>query len=195
MRLTIGADERVIFVGKTGTGKTTLARNLLAHQRRLVVCDGKGTLWRWGLEDIDVSDLPRRLGNRSEGRYRLPPGTDWDTAFSMLLELGPVVVYIDELYAVVEPGRRSAALSALQTRGRELGVSVWAATQRPTWVPLTSLSESEVWFVFRLQLPDDRRRVEAVLGQPVPWSRLRGHAFYATRAEWEEGILVKKWNP
>lgn len=177
-----------MIAGKTGSGKTYLARRLLAHAPRLVVLDPKGRLDDWQCEDAS-RDTSRRLaaGDPVRVRYRVTGPDDdddlWTRALTDAYEAGDVVVYIDELYGVVEPGQRAPGiLSAAYTRGREYGVGVWAATQRPTWIPLFALSESDHYFVFRLTLAEDRKRLAAFMGTDVETPITDPHGFFYARA-------------
>lgn len=171
--MAIKPDDRVALVGRTGSGKTYLARLLLANVRRLVVVDSKSSLAEWSLEIPSSRDW-RSFERGNPARWRvLHPITDdpqswYEQLFQRLYLIGNVTVYIDEAYAVTPVGKQPGAwLSALYTRGRERGISVWAATQRPTWIPLFMLSESDWFFIFRLQMAEDRRRMAQIVGNEV----------------------------
>jgi DNA helicase HerA-like ATPase len=51
------------------------------------------------------------------------------------------------------------------TRGMELGVGVWSLTQRPSTIPISILSESTHYFIFRLNAISDRKRLVDYTGQ------------------------------
>lgn len=187
--------DRVAFVGKTGSGKTYAARLLLAHSQRLVVCDPKGTLrGKWGLAEWSAKTR-RALANGKPVRVRIPAAigdiAHWEKLFALCMQAGNVTVYIDEVYGVLDAGNRPGAyLTALYTRGRELGIGVWAATQRPSWIPLFVLSEAEWFLAFRLQLEADAKRVGSLIGVDADaLTSLKGHSFYLYNSEWEQAEL------
>ncbi|MGH7745880.1 MAG: hypothetical protein ACREQ5_14035, partial [Candidatus Dormibacteria bacterium] len=62
-----------------------------------------------------------------------------------------------------------------------LGVGVWASVQRPRWVPMISLTESDLRISFYLRSREDRSRMDSVMGDGVPWDSLQKtpHSFVA----------------
>lgn len=177
-KMLIRSNDRVLIAGKTGSGKTWFARNMLSGVSRLVVIDPKANLTDWDTREADGKTF-REFARGADLRLRLiPPVTDdpegwYESQFAELYEIGEHTLYIDEAYAVVPPGARPGKyLNALYTRGRERGIGVWASTQRPTWIPLFLISEADWLVVFRLNLLDDRKRIASIAGpnilRPVP---------------------------
>lgn len=162
--ITIQANERVLIVGKTGSGKTYAARLLLSQVDRLIVIDSKYRLDNWRADIIDR--LPDRLP--PQFRYVIR-SDDLDGIGTQLAGFEDYYLYIDELYAVFpSPAKMLPAWRSLWTRGREAGIGVWAGVQRPVSIPLVTLSEAEHYFVFRLILREDRDRMSAVCGTVIP---------------------------
>lgn len=196
--LDVDPSQRVAFVGKTGSGKTTLASGLVEQLDRVIVIDPKGSLYgKWGLEEWDDRATFKRLDKGEPVRVRVGvPVTDdvgaaLEPYFYAAYAVGDVTVYIDELYGVIEQGRRPGQyFRALYTRGREFGIGVWAAVQRPTWVPLFTLSEAEWTFTFRLQMDEDRKRMASIVGPelraPIPAEDPYG--FWMYYANWESPV-------
>lgn len=164
--------------------------------------DGKGSLYDWGLDEWD-SDSKRALMDNENVRVRVPPPRKiakelyWSKIMNLIYEAGNVTVYIDELYAIVDPGSKpTPEFNALYTRGREFGIGVWASTQRPVFVPLVAISESEVFFMFRLTLDEDRKRMAAFMTPRVVATIKDLHGFHYMRADWESpeytsGLVLK----
>ena len=188
----LATTNRVALCGKTGSGKTFLVRALLSTVQRVVVADPKGTLTSWGLTDWNGN--PKAL---KQDMYRLripaPLDGDWEPYCAAIYQQGDVLLYIDEMYGVVPPGKRLPPyLNALYTRGRELGIGVWAATQRPAWVPLVMLSEAEWIVTFRLQLESDRQRIAAIVGEKVLARVPDKYGFWLYNAEWDNPVYCKQ---
>src|SRR5437868_3266777 len=141
---------------------------------RMVVFDPKGAFPglqapEWNLETWSERGR-RKLLAGEDVRLRVPAPLDgnWAPYLQACWDAGDVLVYIDEIYGVVPPGKRPPdELVALYTRGREKGIGVWGATQRPVWVPLFCLSEADWIMTFRLNLPDDRRRIAQICGEDI----------------------------
>lgn len=192
-QLSIRLDSRFAFVGKTGSGKTTLAGYLLQPAKRLVVFDPKGTLYgRWRLVDADARKL-RLLRRGDDVRLRIGPESEYSDALELVLEAGmrkPLTVYVDETYGLLRNGRAPDGLIALATRGREHGIGLWIATQRPSWIPLHLLSEAEWFAQFRLQLTEDRKRMASLIGSEA-LQPIQGHDFLLYHIEWEHPRLVR----
>lgn len=184
--ITPNPTDRALIIGQTGSGKTTLARTLLNQRRYVVILDTKGQI-RWPEFELirNANDL---AATKTEKILFIPP-YEWtrntseiDAFFRWIYERQHTTVYIDELAAVTEGDQYPFHLGACFMRGRELGIEVWASTQRPLRIPQVALSESEHVYCFRLRLPQDRQRVEAVGGIPQSQvERLRKFDFLYSR--------------
>lgn len=191
--------DRVAFVGRTTTGKTYAARLLLLSARRLVVIDPKGRLsdsYRlskgdppWNLaEPSEETDRALAAGEPVRVRYAAPLDGDYGSIFKRCYDAENVIVYIDEVYGVTHNGQADRWLTALYTRGAELRIGVWAATQRPKRIPLIVLSESEWTLLFRLKLESDREYMAEMIGDAA-LETLSGHQFWLYRESWDNPIL------
>lgn len=185
--------ERVFICGRTGSGKTLLAMNFLETVPRLVVVDLKGTLrGKHGLREPSPEAL-RSIANLRPVRVRV---SDIETALEYgeaVYSSGHCIYFVDETFALIPPGSRPPdIITALWTRGRELNIGGWAATQRPTWVPLTLISEADWFFCFRLLLEEDRERMSKFMGKEVIKQPKDKHGFFVMRADWERPDYYKR---
>lgn len=182
-------NDRIALVGATGSGKTYLAGKLLRSVSRLIVIDPKNTLGnKWGLSDWSKrSKKALFAGDPLRVRFSPEPGEEWryEEILSLAYEAENVMIYIDEVYGIVEPGRKPPKyLTADYTRGRELGIGMIAATQRPSWVPLFILSEANWYICFRLMMDEDRRRMSKFMGSSVLAVPPDKYGFYVYSVEW-----------
>lgn len=182
-RITVSASDRCIAAGMTGSGKTYLMRRLCSTIGRLVIIDPKSTLDGWAHEDNTPAAWSKlERGDKVRIRVVYEDDDTFETALERAYEIGDCTVYIDELYAINETGKRSRGLTRVLTRGRELGVGLWAATQRPAYCPLFAISEANHYFVFRLALQEDRDRFAAFMGPEVREPVRDEHGFFYSRA-------------
>jgi hypothetical protein len=199
----INSYERAAFTGKTGSGKTYAARELLKPTRRLIVIDPKMQLIgdrKWRLEAPTREAVKAlRDGEFARIAYWQPPAIDddgfpvWDSIFNDAWEIQDVVIWIDEMYMVAKNGRLSFPLRRLYTIGRSLGIGVWAATQRPAWVPIEMFSEAEWGFTFSLQIAKDRKLVAANLGFDALEQPIRDiHGFWVTNQTWPDPLYFRQ---
>jgi len=110
--INVKPDQRVLFVGKTGSGKTYLAEYMSQPISRLIALDPKPSLRKWeGLETVTSVNHPhvRALKRGENRRIRVPdpqggmPG--WIPWLQLVWQLGDVTLYIDEINLVVYPRR------------------------------------------------------------------------------------------
>jgi hypothetical protein len=165
--IAIEADERSYIVGRTRSGKSTLARYLLRSPRRLVACDPKRSLGDWKLESWNRETREALLEGR-DVRVRVTPEPGakpeefWETILRTVFNAGDCILYVDEVYLLTEsesPTGYPPALRDIWTGGGEQGIGAFAISQRPRFIPKYLISEAEHFFVFRLLLEADRQYV------------------------------------
>ena len=178
MDLRIKSSDRCCFFGRTGSGKTTLAKSLLRGARRWVVFDPKHTFEEPGGKVVKRPE--RRLARQI---VRVPFRDEqyhWQAALHSVWRMGRRILYIDEVN-IVNPSRTvvSEELGRAIRTGRERGLGVWSASQRPKDIPSVVFTEAEHFFIFRLQYEADREKVASFTGERILplLEGLRGHQF------------------
>lgn len=168
----IPSRHRVCIIGPTGSGKTQLARALLVTRRNAIAVDTKRTE-DWS--EFGPVVYGEEIYRAKAGRFAFAvPGeflvdeTLPERFFRWALRNRNRVIYCDELLDIMPV----PALKILATQGRSANVGLWTATQRPSGVPLYTISEAQHYFIFYLRLPQDRERMEIATGTEIPWSMI-----------------------
>lgn len=179
----------------TGSGKTTLARYLLQGRLRdrtkrehILVLDYKGRIdWpeyemHKSLKSLVHSKYPALLYRPSYAESQDPETIN--KTWEWIYRRGGTTVYVDETTAITDGNNYPFHYGGCFVRGRELGIEVWSATQRPTRIPQIILSESEHTYCFSLKLPQDRERVEQTTGiERERIAELQKRQFYYAQLE------------
>lgn len=101
----------------------------------------------------------------------------------------------DETYAVVQAGQVDGFNAGL-TRGRSIGWGMWNLVQRPVSIPLFTISESDHRFMFRLNWPNDRKRMAEACAVPDLQENPPGsHGFWYHRDGEEQATLCAEGIP
>ena len=174
--------ERWLFVGKTGSGKSYLARALLREMSRrgwpIVIVDpsafwmGAHPKWDKGEGSIERPKLVTRFDPKARVQLYVPSIPGWqdpglDALMEACLKRGKLVLYFDETNGIVSANQYSPWFARVVTQGRKHELAVWAATQRPTRVPEILLSQAENWAIFRVITPNDRKKIAEYTGSKL----------------------------
>ncbi len=191
----------MLIVGTTGCGKTTLADHLLDASRyeTILVIDPKcmygGKQGKEGYHLIRRPSDLRRM-RRTDCRIQFRPDEkhqsvwDYDEVYWWAYRRHNVMVYTDETFAVMNRSYAPNGLRACVTQGRELGVGMIFATQRPSGIDLRILTEAEVLAMFSLRYIKDRKRMAEWMGEEV-MTPLPRYAFWFWRVGREFSIPAR----
>lgn len=206
----IKTSEHVFICGQTGTGKSVLAEVYLAGYPNVVKLDTKGeyferkkagqVAWRGLVEDEDytvVFHLEDLMNVETGKMIYVPDITEmdqdyYDKLMKWIYERENTILWIDELMEVApSPFRYPFHLKALYTRGRSKNAVVWACTQRPSDIPAIVFGNSTHFFVFTMQLPQDRRKLSESTGLPQFMQQPNGYNFWYWKVGQENPTLAR----
>jgi len=180
--LYISATGRGVLVGQTGSGKSTLAKLLLAPFPYVAVIDPKGLLdWEGYDRQTDLKSVVKSQAQKviyAPNAEELRSQTHIDAFFAWVYTRKNTYCYVDEVYAVSYRNEIPPHYHSILTRGRERGNGLLSATQRPMLIPTVIMSEAESWYVFRLSMDSDRKKVEQSIGLDSEQIRLLPKRFF-----------------
>lgn len=180
-----GGSDRGFIAGRSGSGKSYLARNLLAlygpdkprpFRSYLIIIDPNHN---FDFPSSSVVTEPSKDAVPTKQRpiihYR--PSVDaanaesWNELFRLLFQSRDrILAYVDELYAL-EPLFRKVALdsgrnwfNAFLTQGRARGKGAIMTAQRPVSIPRNVIAQAEWFYVFDLPVKDDRQVMAGTIG-------------------------------
>jgi hypothetical protein len=175
------AGEHMSLVGMTGSGKTTLMRELLDIRDYVVVIATKPQdsslyepLLAKGYDIVDKfnpEDIERRKVVFRAPLTDITPEAELEqrTAIRKALlgvyRTGGWCVALDEVRYLSEQLKLVRELNLLWLQGRSLGVTLVAGTQRPVSVPLNMFEQATMQINFQIPGKEDRKRASDYTGK------------------------------
>jgi hypothetical protein len=176
----IRGSQRVFIVGKTRSGKSTMARYLLKEVvksgGRVFIIDPKKD-WQgrppnripYGQLTSDFRgsvDQPILIDHFDPSiRVSIYEPSEWDKKLdSIMIEAinhGYTTIYIDEIKQLVPNTFAPKQLVIAYTQGAAAGVGIWGGVQRPKGIPEVMKDQAEVWIIFRVKKFEDRKDIES----------------------------------
>jgi|SRR5579863_147258 len=187
----IGSDERAVLVGKSDSGKTTLAKSLIIRWPHLLVIDPKA---EFDLPHARRVSDPYELNRIKRGDERptifQPETRYWNAetyngVFRWVYERKNCSLFVDEQFGVQDGLRAPEYERAICTRGRSRKIRFLVGTQRPSRVPLEILTEAKWYFLFQLSEEEDLKRMAGMMSsnpaerRVILETKLGEHHFWA----------------
>jgi hypothetical protein len=127
-------------------------------------------------------------------QYRPDPeyqgAADYDEVYKWCYRRQDILIYTDEAFLVHHGSYAPDWLRACVTCGRELGIGMITATQRPRGIDLRLLTEAEIFAAFELRHKDDRKRMAEMGGEEFLTIPPK-HAFWVWKAGGGEPFLAR----
>lgn len=200
MDLGIAFNNRLLFVGKTRTGKTFLSNHLLKqfaerHENlQIILLDPKHERRIFGTgESLDAPKLVTKYHKNI--KYQCFQAYHWnqeleDTVDS-LLKRGEAIFDLDELGGIATANSVPSGITRLWTQGGGKGVGSWAKIQYPKRVPGVIKSQSEYIFMFRINPEEDRQDMLNYIPDRRILQKIPKRYFWLYHDDMDNVILVK----
>lgn len=206
----IKPSEHVFICGQTGTGKSVVAEVYLAGYGAVVKLDTKGeyyerkkkkeVIWRGLKEGVDYTVVfkLKDIDSVTTKKIIYVPDEDemneeyYEALMKWVYKRENTILWIDEMMEVCpSPTRYPPSLKSLYTRGRSKEAVIWACTQRPSDIPAIAFSQSTHFFIFTMQLPQDRDKVMKGTGMPQFMQQPGGYNFWYWTIGMENPTLAR----
>lgn len=166
--LKIQPNKRLIFVGKTRSGKTFLAKQLLrmildrTKDTQVIFIDPKHETTFFGNgEDLEHPKLVEKYN--SKVRVQVFQTFTWNEHLEHMvdavLKRGNAIVVLDEIGGIATATTVPTGITRLWTQGGGKNVGAWSLVQFPRRIPSVIKTQSEHWFIFRLNSLDERKEL------------------------------------
>lgn len=175
-------DERVLILGSTGSGKTTMGMSLLSsapfNDMPYVMIDYKRD------QLIGAIDHRERIGfeiPKHPGLYHLQPNpvSDDENMEAWLYKIWArrnIGLYVDE--ALRLPTKKTGAFESILTQGRSLHIPVISLSQRPVDLTRYAFSEANHVVIFRLTDTRDRKKVTEYVPVDTDYKLKKFHSLW-----------------
>ena len=176
----IKSNARVFVCGKTDSGKTTLVKNVLWNKfpRRIfhdvklenseLLINSPGTvLARNPTELLNFMSKGGGLDNTSRSilyqPYLADDKEDFNKVCEIIYKFGNFMLVVDEASYYTTGFEIQPFHKEIMMRGRSRGVGIINCSQRPKGCHNLLISEADHFFIFKLTLDDDLKKLKAVI--------------------------------
>ena len=158
--------QHLLFAGTTSSGKSQLALELLKQFNSYFVIDTQDSLILPGSTKITSPKmLKQKLQFFKKIRY-VPSGeyrtkAYWNYIFKTLSDSSskkkprPRIIYIDEIYHLGYGVNFPNWIPIMATTGRQRKLSLWISSQRPSMIPIPTMSECTRFYLFYISYDED----------------------------------------
>lgn len=200
MDIEIKSSDRVFICGKTGSGKSHLAINLILPKlANVIVYDVKNEIELPGYDIFyNIQDF-KKYPNRQHIIYRAKEvyrnEKEADQEFNRLCKQaylrGNTTLYLDELANRTGSNRICPYHDTIMRLGRSKGIGCINCTQRTRGVSNNILSQCEHFFIFKQNMKTDLDKLAEFCGEKIYEPLKEEFSFYYYRDGMDEPILCR----
>ncbi len=199
--INIRTNDRVLIIGRTGSGKTFFVKNwLLPHYDKYVFWDVKHEN-KDARQDITLNtpkELEQNIKSYNKILYQPTHSAeeDFDDVCEIIFHNGDFTLYVDEASIISTATKITYWHNMIMTQGRSYNVGIINATQRPRIIHNTMISEAEHIFSFNLNLETDIYKIKQQTGDSADEIRyLPEHYFLYYSIRFNKTFLFKPVKP
>ena len=193
---TIPTNSHVLVCGGTGSGKSYLAERYLAGYKYVIKLDTKDETgerraankpaWYGLTENKDytvITNFDDLDDVETDKIIFVPDYYDqteelFNRFFDWVFLRQNTIVWVDELMGIATSYKAPRSLMRCYTQGRSKNIGIWGCSQRPAGIPAICLSNSDYYFIFKLNNINDRKRLYDMTGMDDFLELPRDHNFW-----------------
>jgi hypothetical protein len=210
--------DSAVFIGSTGTGKTSGAKELLKQfdiqsngTIPVYIIDSKlsGDFKEFTKKGVGVhyfgDDIPPLFNKKGEGNFIVwTPDSDdkvmYDEFFEGIYMNGrhnnvPALILVDELSSIAPTGFPPVYYNTIIKQGRGMKISVISLTQVSRYVPVSMSSQLTHLFMFRLNSSKDIKKLTDDFGAFAKKHIPDQHGFYYRDLKKDVSVNPAKYFP
>jgi hypothetical protein len=200
MEIKIAPNKRFTFIGKTRSGKSFLAWYLLRifsqdPDRQIIFIDPKHEHRKFG--DGSSIDKPKLVNKYDpKAHVQIFQEYEWNDELEKMsvsvLKRGKAIVVLDELGGIATANSVPSGVVRLWTQGGGKDVGSWAMLQYPKRTPKVIKSQTELFFIFRINSQDDRHDLlDFITDRRIMTNKIPLHQFWIFSDDMDSAVLCK----
>ena len=155
-----------LIVGKTGSGKTIIAKTLILDYKRVIVMDSLleysgGTIF-YSLSDLLTYIIYNEINNKSEFTFicRFTNDLDFEYLFKLVYELGNILLVVEEAEIYISPYKKQSSFLTLVRYGRHQSISIIGIARRTSELSLDFRSQTDTIYSLKQTNFNDLQNME-----------------------------------
>lgn len=190
------SEKKVILIlGQRGSGKSYLAKLMLAEYNRYLIYDTLGEYIK-GVSFLTLQELKDFWGKTYQGNFRLiyqpvNPIEDFDEVCDLVYSLGDMMFLVEEIDTFCSAQTLSTAFANIIQRGRHKDITLIGVSQRPYGIHRLVTSQAKEIHSFLHREPRDVDYLKSFIGEEAEKVRDLSRYHYLL---WQggKGISIRK---
>lgn len=163
----------ILIIGKRGSGKSYLAKKLIANERRLLVYDIMSEYTQGIVFGTESNIMFRRLWKKTyRGNFRLiyrpiRPKQEIEMLADLVFALGYMTFLVEEIDSICTSFEIPEIFGRIVQRGRHRNITLIGVTPAPFGINRDLTRQAKEIYIFRTTEPRDIQYLRGLLGSGI----------------------------